>query len=196
MFGALALAAASLAGCAVGAPARDATPASGAKSGTAAGAGTGDATPADAVRDLPKIASCDEVGAVVASYIDGIPLSQEESYIQSDEISCVWSPPQGSITDLSQIQTFGVTISEGEDEIPDPAALGDYGSKLYFTDPRLDAVGGIALWLTTDTSVVGGGTGTVLVPGVEVTLVDARWDQNAYLDKDALVTLGLQLLAL
>ncbi|TPW77017.1 hypothetical protein FJ658_02670 [Schumannella sp. 10F1B-5-1] len=189
----LAAVAISLAGCSLGSP-------------TSAGAGASDsAKPASdgadvqgggAARALPKVSSCDEVGAVVASYIDGIPLDEEESYIQSDEISCTWSPPEGSVTDLSQIQTFGVTIAEGDDEIPDPAALGTYGEKVYFTDPRLDAVGGIGLWLTTDTSAVGGGTGEVLVPGVDITLVDARWDQNAYLDKDALVTLALQLLDL
>lgn len=145
---------------------------------------------------MPSISSCEQIGAIVADYIVGIPLDEETSYLDADAVSCVWSPSADEVDDLSEIQTFSVDISEGDEEVPDPEAAGELGMDQYFTDPRLDAVGGVGLWMGTDTSVVGGGTGAVLVPGVEVYITDARFGQNAYLDKDSLVALALQILDL
>ncbi|MBZ4486543.1 hypothetical protein LQ938_06815 [Microbacterium sp. cx-55] len=145
---------------------------------------------------VPSISSCDEIGAIVADYIVGIPLDEENSYTDADAVSCVWSPSADEVDDLTEIQTFSVDISEGDEEVPDPEEAAAYGMDQYFTDPRLDDLGGVGLWISADTAVVGGGTGSVLVPGIEITITDARFGQNAYLDKNSLVTLALQILDL
>jgi len=143
---------------------------------------------------FPRITDCDQVAAVVGGLIDGLPLDTEYSYIQSDAVACIWATPTDAVDDLTDIQRFSVDITEGSEEIPDPDEAAELGMDMYFSDARLDAVGGVGLWLDADSAVVGGGTGSVLVPGVEIAMSDSRWGQEGRLDKDRLVALSLELL--
>lgn len=150
--------------------------------------------PAGAVRELPQITSCDQIAAVASDYVAELTLEQDNSYIDEGTISCSWSPAEGSITSLTDIKTFSVTIEADDSEIPDPTQMEQYGIKGYFTDPRLDALGGVGLWLDADSAVVGGGVGTVIVPGIHVTIGSSLWGQESELAKDSMITLALQLL--
>ncbi len=145
---------------------------------------------------LPNISDCDQVAAVVGDLIEGIPFDPEYSSVQSDAIGCVWATPADGVDDLTDIQRFSVDITEGSEDIPDPDEAAQYGMDMYFTDPRLDARGGVGLWLDADSAAVGGGTGSVLVPGVEIVVSDSRWGQEGRLDKDRLVAIALALLDL
>ncbi|MFT4279843.1 hypothetical protein [Microbacterium sp.] len=145
---------------------------------------------------LPNISDCDQVAAVVGDLIEGIPFDPEYSSAQSDAIGCVWATPADGVDDLTDIQRFSVDITEGSEDIPDPEEAAQYGMDMYFTDPRLDARGGVGLWLDADSAAVGGGTGSVLVPGVEIVVSDSRWGQEGRLDKDRLVAIALALLDL
>ncbi|MEI2268496.1 hypothetical protein OHB93_04190 [Microbacterium sp. No. 7] len=180
-----------LAGCAPAAPAvsgegsaRPTAPAAAGDGGTAA------------VRDLPGISSCDQVAAVVGDYIDGIPLEKENSYVQPDAIGCGWVTPADAVSELSDIQSFTVDISEGMDEVPDADEAAGLGMDMYFDDPRLEKVGGVGLWMDADSAAVRGGTGSVLVPGVDIVISDSRWGQDGRLTKDSLVSVALALLDL
>ncbi|WP_378143685.1 hypothetical protein ACFJGV_09670 [Cnuibacter sp. UC19_7] len=187
-----------LAGCAPGGNAAPppAVPTDGAQDPGAAATTPPDSAAAGAVRALPRITSCDQIAAVAPDYVAELTLEQENSYIQDDTISCSWSPAEGSITSLTDIKTFSVTITADDSEIPDPAQMEQYGIKGYFTDPRLDALGGVGLWLDADSAVVGGGVGTVIVPGIHVTIGSSLWGQDSELARDSMVTLALQLLAM
>lgn len=145
---------------------------------------------------LPNISDCDQVAAVVGDLIEGIPFDPEYSSVQSDAVGCVWATPADGVDDLTDIQRFSVDITEGSEDIPDPDEAAQYGMDMYFTDPRLDARGGVGLWLDADSAAVGGGTGSVLVPGVEIVVSDSRWGQEGRLDKDRLVAIALALLDL
>lgn len=145
---------------------------------------------------LPNMSDCDQVAAVVGDLVEGIPFDPEYSSVQSDAIGCVWATPADGVDALTDIQRFSVDITEGSDDIPDPDEAAQYGMDMYFTDPRLDALGGVGLWLDADSAAVGGGTGSVLVPGVEIVVSDSRWGQEGRLDKDRLVTIALALLDL
>ncbi|MCS5497909.1 hypothetical protein NY547_11735 [Cnuibacter physcomitrellae] len=184
-----------LAGCApVGTAAPPAAaPTDGAQDDGAASTTPPEPAEAGAGRALPAITSCDQISAVAPDYVAELTLEQDNSYIQDDALSCSWSPAEGSITSLTDIKTFSVTITADDSEIPDPTQMEQYGIKGYFTDPRLDALGGVGLWLDADSAVVGGGAGTVIVPGVHVTIGSSLWGQDSELAKDSMVTLALQL---
>ncbi len=151
--------------------------------------------PAEAtVHAFPRIGSCDQIAAAAPDYVAGMPLDQEDSYIEQDVISCVWKPAEGDISALADIQIFSVTITADTSDVPDPAVAEQYGIKGYFTDPRLDALGGVGLWLGAESAPVDGGSGTVIVPGVHVQIGGGHWGQDSQLGKDNMVTLALQLL--
>ncbi|KZE89211.1 hypothetical protein [Microbacterium sp. TNHR37B] len=164
-----------------------------AEAGQSAEGGTSGEAP---TAGLPNISDCDQVAAVVGDLVEGIPFDPEYSSVQSDAIGCVWATPADGVDALTDIQRFSVDITEGSDDIPDPDEAAQYGMDMYFTDPRLDALGGVGLWLDADSAAVGGGTGSVLVPGVEIVVSDSRWGQEGRLDKDRLVTIALALLDL
>lgn len=147
-----------------------------------------------AVHAFPHITSCDQIAAVAADDVAGMPLDKEGSYVEQDSISCVWQPTEEDISALTDIRMFTVTITADTSDVPDPAIAEQYGIKGYFTDPRLDARGGVGLWLDTGSAPVDGGSGTVVVPGVHVQIGGGRWGQDSQLGKDKLVTLALQLL--
>ena len=183
-----------LAGCSAAAPLTPpASEGGGASAGPPAAQSGGENAQA---RGFPNISSCDQVAAVVGDYIDGLPLDKENSYIQPDAIGCVWSTPADAVGALTDIQSFSVDITEDSGDVPDPEAAAEFGMDMYFTDPRLDAVGGVGLWMDADSAVVGGGTGSVIVPGVDVALTDSRWGQEGRLTKDSLVDVALTLLEL
>ncbi|WZH38189.1 MAG: hypothetical protein PIR02_05850 [Microbacterium enclense] len=123
-----------------------------------------------------------------------MPLDEANSFIEQDAISCVWKPAEGDISALTDIQIFSVSITADTSDVPDPAAMEQYGIKGYFTDPRLDALGGVGLWLGTESAPVDGGSGTVIVPGVHVQIGGGHWGQDTQLGKDSTVTLALKLL--
>lgn len=188
-------AAASLSGCAVGVPGAATTPTGDDATNTAMP--TQNDTPGAAhVHGFPHIVSCDEVGALVAGYVGDIPFDAENSYVQSDAVLCSWAPKADQVDSVTDIQTFSVSVSVGDDEVPDSAAAAAYGMDMYFTDPRLDALGGVGLWIDAGSAAVGGGAGTVLVPGVEITVTDGRFGQSGILDRDGLVTVASEILKL
>lgn len=145
---------------------------------------------------FPRISSCDQIAPIVSSYIQGLSLDQEYSEIVADSVYCAWKPADGTITSLTDIQTVSVQVTAKDGDVPDPVEAAKYGMDMYFTDPRLDALGGVGLWSTVETAAVGGGFGSVLVPGVEITLSDSRWDQEGQIDRNGLVTTALAILAL
>lgn len=151
---------------------------------------------APSTHGFPRISSCDQIAPIVSSYIQGLSLDQEYSEITADSVYCAWKPADGTITSLTDIQTVSVQVTAKDGDIPDPAEAAKYGMDIYFTDPRLDALGGVGLWSKVESAAVGGGFGSVLVPGVEITLGDSRWDQEGQIDKDGLVTAALAILAL
>jgi hypothetical protein len=106
----------------------------------------------------------------------------------------VWKPAEGTITALTDIRIFSVTITADTSDVPDPTQMEQFGITGYFTNPRLDALGGVGLWMDTESAPVDGGSGTVIVPGVHIQIGGGRWGEDSQLGRDRLVTLALQLL--
>ena len=145
------------------------------------------------VRPFPSISSCGQVAPVVSSYIDGLPL-EETSGVEPGSVSCAWSTPSGSVSALTDIKAFSVAINEGSVDVPTMADAEKYGFSGYFTDPRLDALGGIGIWQAPDSPVVGAGTASIIVPGVDVLIVSSLWGQDTQLNQDEAVKIALTLL--
>lgn len=48
---------------------------------------------------------------------------------------CVWKPAEGTITALTDIRIFSVTITADTSDVPDPTQMEQFGITGYFTDP-------------------------------------------------------------
>lgn len=146
----------------------------------------------------PSISSCDQIAAALPEYVGDIPLNQEQSYLGAEAMTCVWNREETEPTTFEEIQSFEVSLSatNGEQTITMDQAE-EYGfGDTYFTDPRLEELGGIALWMDMDIAVAGGGTGSVLLPDVEIAFADLRWGARNLLTRDQLVDVGLRVAAL
>ena len=147
---------------------------------------------------FPSISSCDQSAAVLPEYVGDIPLNQEQSYLGAEAITCSWNREETEVTSFEEIQAFEVSLSPGSgEEMITMEQAEEYGfGDMYFTDPRLDELGGIALWMDMDIAVAGTGGGTVLLPDVEIAFVDARWGAQNVLTRDQLVDIALRVAAL
>lgn len=147
---------------------------------------------------FPRIASCEQLAGVMpASRIEGLPLDEETSYVGPDEISCTWAARVEDLAplDFGGIRSFAVDISVGDAEVPDPAVAAQLGINMYFTDPRLDALGGVGLWIPVNPeNPVRGGSGGVLVPGIEITIAGGGWGTGNEFSREEMLEVALKIL--
>jgi hypothetical protein len=185
---------ASLSGCA-SVPVEPPSTATAAAADESAATSPADADDSPTVRSVPRISGCEQVGAIVSGFIDGMS-PEADNAVQDDFIDCAWSTPEASVSSLSDIKTFSVTVEEGTDDVPNVADSEAMGFTDYFSDPRLDAIGGVGIFSDADNAAVGAGVGSVSVPGVDVTISSSQWGQDDGFDKEDLVTIALKLLDL
>lgn len=143
---------------------------------------------------FPSFGSCEEIETIVAPYIQGLVLDEDIAYIDDEQISCQWHHDDGAVTSFDQIQIFGLDIEVGDDEVLTMEEVEAVGmEEIYFTDPRLEELGGIGVWLDGDNAVLGAGSGSVLLPGLEISLTDGRVGAQNLMDREAMVELALRL---
>lgn len=145
---------------------------------------------------FPRIGSCDELARVAAAYVEGIPLDEEISHVEHEDVSCYWNHDPEDIDSFEQIQIFSIDIAVGDEDLSlMEEGFKSIGSDMLFHDPRLDDMGGFGIWLDADTSVVGAASGTVHLPGLEIRFGDGRVGAQNYLERDTMVDLALAILA-
>lgn len=152
---------------------------------------------ADGVFAFPSITSCSELDSIVGDFVGDIPLNEGQSFFDPESIMCEWNRENTDIESLPEIQAFSVYIQLGTDEVITLQEVEDLGMEslgdMYFTTDELDEVGGIGIWIDSDTAAAGAGSGQVLLPGVDISFTDLRWGADNMMQRDDMVNMALQI---
>ncbi len=145
-----------------------------------------------AVFSMPSV-SCEALEPLLDPLLEGLRLDDESTVSDSEFLSCGWVPVEERLDD---IRTATVSISVGDPEVPDVEAAADYGLD-YSTDPRLDQHGGVMLWTAAGgETIMGGGVGSVYVPGLEIMASSGGFAKETGFDQEFMVQLALGILEL
>lgn len=146
---------------------------------------------------FPDITSCSELDSIVGDFVGDIPLNEEQSFFDPESIICEWNRENTDIESLPEIQAFSVHIQLGSEEVLTMEEVEDLGmdslADMYFTTDELEEVGGIGVWIDSDTAAVGGGSGQVLLHGVDISFTDLRWGAENLMQSDDMVDMALQI---
>lgn len=146
-------------------------------------------------RHMRDVGTCGEVAKVVGTLVEDLPLVRSASQFEESRFVCVWGDDEVSRrSDLVQVTVTGA-VGDLSTGVLTADEMGTAGVE-EVPDTDVDAAGGVAYTLTSETDAADEVTVTVTVPHAEVTITVAQWGELPDLDPGRGVTVAKRLLDL